>query len=208
MVFIQLSSDRVKSPFHSRHFSCVLENSSSEARATKNLSTPKISVLTVKKLCWVQNRQPVYSKLKKTKQLALLGNSHLAEFDKTRNVTKEGPLIVLVPYTGCKTKKPEGQLSQQAHEFDLPSSSSMMDESTAAFLLMGTSTTAIRPVDVRGRLSSGRHLSAGRSWGDLWVRGQYNAGLEAKQSRAIVPHCSLHDPVDILKKRHKKRSYS
>ena len=39
-----------------------------------------ISVLTVKKLCLVQNRQAVYSKQKKTRQLALLGNSHLAEF--------------------------------------------------------------------------------------------------------------------------------
>ena len=39
-----------------------------------------ISVLTVKKLCLGQNRQGVSSKLKKTRQLELVGNSNLAEF--------------------------------------------------------------------------------------------------------------------------------
>ena len=38
-----------------------------------------ISVLTLKKLCLGQNRQGVSSKLKKTRQLELFGNSDLAE---------------------------------------------------------------------------------------------------------------------------------
>ena len=41
-------------------------------------------LLTVKKLCWVQNRWGVYSKMKKKGQLGLLGNSDLAEFHSSR----------------------------------------------------------------------------------------------------------------------------
>jgi len=51
------------------------------ARA-ENSGTPKslfCSVLTVKNLCLVQNRQAVYSKKKKTKQFGLLSISDLAE---------------------------------------------------------------------------------------------------------------------------------
>jgi len=57
----------------------------------------------------------------------------------------------------------------------------MMDESTAAFLLMGTSTTAIRPVDVRGALEQWK---AFERWSKL---GRFvGAPLAWKQSSRVL----------------------
>jgi hypothetical protein len=53
-----------------------------EPPAQRTLSLGGVfSILTVKKLCLVQNRQAVDSKQKKTRQLDLLGNSDLADFN-------------------------------------------------------------------------------------------------------------------------------
>jgi hypothetical protein len=50
------------------------------AKNSSPLKSLFFSVLTLKKLCLGQNRQGVSSKLKKTRQLELFGNSDLADF--------------------------------------------------------------------------------------------------------------------------------
>jgi hypothetical protein len=57
--------------------------SASTFNVKKKITPKKIpfSVVTVKKLCWVQNHQVVSSKLKKTRQFELFGNSDLAELE-------------------------------------------------------------------------------------------------------------------------------